>query len=499
MTNKPQLNFWQIWNMCFGFMGIQFGFALQNSNVSRIFQTLGADYSNMAILWIAAPITGLIVQPIIGYFSDNTWNRLGRRKPYFLFGAIAASLSLFIMPNSPTLWVAAGMLWIMDASINVSMEPFRAFVGDMLPRKQRAMGYAMQSFFIAVASVVASSLPWMMANWFDISNVAEPGLLPDTVKFSFYAGGVIFFLAVLWTIYSTKEYSPEQLQAFQDAEDKTQTEESFIPRTAKKYFTGGATWLLLGLVSFAIVALNVEQLDKSLFILAGGFCFFAICQLVAGLMAKNNSHNGFAQVMSDLFSMPQTMKQLAFVQFFSWFPFFAMWTYTTAAVTEFHFGSSDVTSAAFNEGADWVGVLFSAYNLTSVFAAICIPIVVKYFNLRIAHMINLFLGGAGFISFLFIKDPTLLIVSMIGIGFAWASILSVPYAILANALPAKKMGLYMGIFNFFIVLPQILAASILGFLITKVFDNQPVYALAVGGASMVLAGLLTLRVKEPEY
>ena len=499
MTTKPQLNFWQIWNMCFGFMGIQFGFALQNSNVSRIFQTLGADYSNMAILWIAAPITGLIVQPIIGYFSDNTWNRLGRRKPYFLYGAIAASLSLFIMPNSPTLWIAAGMLWIMDASINVSMEPFRAFVGDMLPRKQRAMGYAMQSFFIAVASVVASSLPWMMANWFDISNVAAPGLLPDTVKFSFYAGGVIFLLAVLWTIYSTKEYSPEQLEAFQNAEEQPLSEEFFTPRTAKKYFTGAAAWLLLGLISFVIIALNVEQLDKSLFILAGGFCFFAICQLVAGLMAKNNSNNGFAQVMSDLFSMPQTMRQLAFVQFFSWFPFFAMWTYTTAAVTEFHFGSSDVTSAAFNEGADWVGVLFSAYNLTSVFAAICIPMVVKYFNLRIAHMINLFLGGAGFISFLFINDPTLLIVSMIGIGFAWASILSVPYAILANALPAKKMGLYMGIFNFFIVLPQILAASILGFLITKVFDNQPVYALVVGGASMLLAGLLTLRVKEPEY
>ncbi|AWB58130.1 MFS transporter [Colwellia sp. Arc7-D] len=499
MTTKPQLNFWQIWNMCFGFMGIQFGFALQNSNVSRIFQTLGADYSNMAILWIAAPITGLIVQPIIGYFSDNTWNRLGRRKPYFLYGAIAASLSLFIMPNSPTLWVAAGMLWIMDASINVSMEPFRAFVGDMLPRKQRAMGYAMQSFFIAVASVVASSLPWMMANWFDISNVAAPGLLPDTVKFSFYAGGVIFLLAVLWTIYSTKEYSPEQLEAFQNAEEQPLSEEIFTPRTAKKYFTGAAAWLLLGLISFVIIALNVEQLDKSLFILAGGFCFFAICQLVAGLMAKNNSNNGFAQVMSDLFSMPQTMRQLAFVQFFSWFPFFAMWTYTTAAVTEFHFGSSDVTSAAFNEGADWVGVLFSAYNLTSVFAAICIPMVVKYFNLRIAHMINLFLGGAGFISFLFINDPTLLIVSMIGIGFAWASILSVPYAILANALPAKKMGLYMGIFNFFIVLPQILAASILGFLITKVFDNQPVYALVVGGASMLFAGLLTLRVKEPEY
>ena len=233
MITKPQLNFWQIWNMCFGFMGIQFGFALQNSNVSRIFQTLGADYSNMAILWVAAPITGLLVQPIIGYFSDNTWNRLGRRKPYFLFGAIAASLSLFIMPNSPTLWVAAGMLWIMDASINVSMEPFRAFVGDMLPRKQRAMGYAMQSFFIGVASVIASSLPWMMTNWFDISNVAEPGMLPDTVKFAFYAGGVVFLLAVLWTIYSTKEYSPAELKPFKKQKIKIILKRILLPVVQK--------------------------------------------------------------------------------------------------------------------------------------------------------------------------------------------------------------------------------------------------------------------------
>ncbi|NQZ82754.1 MAG: MFS transporter, partial [Colwellia sp.] len=244
--------------------------------------------------------------------------------------------------------------------------------------------------------------------------------------------------------------------------------------------------------------LNIEKLDKSLLILSGGFIFFGLCQLIAGLLAKQQSNNGFAQVMNDLFAMPETMKQLAVVQFFSWFPFFAMWTYTTAAITEFHYGTSDVTSKAFNEGADWVGVLFSTYNLASIVAAICIPLVVKRFNLRIAHMINLFLGGFGFISFVFIQDPTLLIISMIGIGFAWASILSVPYAILANALPAKKMGLFMGIFNFFIVLPQILAASILGFLITKVFDNQPIYALVVGGVSMLLAGVLTLRVQEPE-
>jgi maltose/moltooligosaccharide transporter len=497
---KPHLNFWQIWNMCFGFMGIQFGFALQNSNVSRIFQTLGADYGNMALLWVAAPITGLIVQPIIGYLSDNTWNRFGRRRPYFLIGAIAASLSLFIMPNSPTLWMAAGMLWIMDASINVSMEPFRAFVGDMLPKKQRATGYAMQSFFIGVGSVAASSLPWMMSNWFNVSNTAAEGLLPDSVKFSFYAGGTLFFLCVLWTIFSTKEYSPEQLKAFEAAEKELKTNEKHATRSSQAYFKGGLIWLALGVITSALIALNIEALDKSLLILSGGFCFFGICQLIAGsFAAKNNVSHGFAQVMNDLFAMPQTMRQLAVVQFFSWFPFFAMWTYTTAAITEFHYGTSDVTSKAFNEGADWVGVLFSAYNLTSIVAAICIPLIVKKFNLRIAHMINLFMGGLGFISFIFIKDPTYLIISMIGVGFAWASILSVPYAILANALPANKMGLYLGIFNFFIVLPQILAASILGFLITKVFDNQPIYSLVIGGVSMLLAGLLTLRVQEPEY
>jgi len=496
---QPELNFWQIWNMCFGFIGIQFGFALQNANVSRIFQTLGADYSSMAILWVAAPITGLLVQPIIGYMSDKTWNRLGRRRPYFLIGAITASLSLFIMPNSSALWMAAGMLWIMDASINISMEPFRAFVGDMLPKKQRATGYAMQSFFIAVASVVASSLPWMMTNWFDISNTAAAGTLPDSVKFAFYAGGAVLLLAVLWTIITTKEYSPEQLSAFQAYEDTKNAAPLSVIRNKASYFNGGMLCLIIGLVASTLIALNIEQLDKSLFILSGGFVFFGICQLIASYMsAKNYTENGFAQVMNDLFSMPETMKQLAVVQFFSWFPFFAMWTYTTAAITAFHFGSSDVTSKAFNEGADWVGILFSAYNLTSVVAAICIPLVVKRFNLRIAHMINLFLGGFGFISFIFIKDPTYLIISMIGIGFAWASILSVPYAILANALPAKKMGLYMGIFNFFIVLPQILAASILGFLISKVFDNQPIYSLVIGGVSMLLAGVLTLRVKEPK-
>jgi len=499
---RPQLSFWQIWNMCFGFFGIQFGFALQNANVSRIFQTLGADYSNMTILWVAAPLTGLIVQPIIGYMSDRTWNKLGRRRPYFLYGAILASLSLFIMPNSPTLWIAAGMLWIMDASINVSMEPFRAFVGDMLPRKQRGMGYAMQSFFIGVASVIASALPWMMTNWFGISNEAQVGVIPESVKFAFYAGGVIFLLAVCWTVYSTKEYTPEELEAFEKAEQEFDQREAYVEpsRSASLFFKGAAIWCAIGVISTILVYLNLEALDKNLLLLTIGLFTFGLLQLIAGLLEQTGSNKGgFSHVMVDLFNMPTTMKKLAAVQFFSWFPFFAWWSSATPAITSFHYGTSDVSSAAYNQGADWVGILMSVYNVAAVFAAITIPFVVKKLNLKYSHMINLFLGGLGFISFIIIKDPLWLVVPMVGVGFAWASILSLPYALLSNAVPAKKMGLFMGIFNFFIVLPQILAASILGVLVNKIFGGEVIYALVIGGFSMLIASALTLRVEEPQY
>jgi maltose/moltooligosaccharide transporter len=498
---KPQLSFWQIWNMCFGFFGIQFGFALQNSNVSRIFQTLGADYSNMTILWVAAPITGLFVQPIIGYMSDRTWGKLGRRRPYFLYGAILASLALFIMPNSPALWIAAGMLWVMDASINVSMEPFRAFVGDMLPRQQRGLGYAMQSFFIGVASVIASALPWMMTNWFGISNEAEIGVIPQSVKFAFYAGGTLFFLAVAWTVYSTKEYSPEELEAFDRAERELDghAEDIKSSRSANQFYRGGIVWLLIGTLGTIGVAINIEALDRNLLLLTGGLALFGLFQLIAGLLEqKNLGNNGFSEVMVDLFNMPDAMQRLAVVQFFSWFSFFAWWSSSTPAITSYHFGTSDVSSAAFNEGADWVGILNSAYNVAAVFAAISIPFIVKLVNLRMTHTINLFLGGLGFIAFIFVKDPDWLIVPMVGVGFAWASILSLPYALLSNTVPMKKMGLFMGIFNFFIVLPQILAASILGFLVNKFFAGQTIYALVIGGSSMVIAGLLTLRVQHAE-
>ncbi|GAA63322.1 sugar transporter [Pseudoalteromonas sp. BSi20311] len=493
-NNKPNLSFWQIWNMCFGFLGIQFGFALQNGNVSRIFQTLGANIDDIPILWIAAPLTGLIVQPIIGYWSDKTWCKLGRRRPFFFYGAILTTLALFIMPNSPTLWIAAGMLWIMDASINVTMEPFRALVSDNLPTKQRATGYAMQSFFIGVSSVVASALPWMMTNWFDISNTAPVGQIPDSVKFSFYFGAVVLIVAVFWTVFTTKEYSPEQLEAFNDHVEQATTSTANKPVNFNK---GAIVFTLLGLAILVLV-LSLS-LEKELYLLAAGLTCFGIIQFIAGqLQRQNKTQNGFYQVLNDVFIMPEAMKQLAWVQFFSWFTLFAMWIYTTSAVTSFHYGSSDTSSLAYNDGADWVGILFAAYNGFAALAALCIPIIVKRLGLKLAHAINLVLGALGLASFIVIPDPQLLIWPMIGIGFAWASILSLPYAMLSSSVPSKKMGVYMGIFNFFIVIPQLLAASVLGLILRHFFENQPIYALVLGAVSWILAAVAVLRVKHTQ-
>ncbi len=491
MRQKPQLGFWQIWNMCFGFLGIQFGFALQNANVSRIFQTLGAEIDELPILWVAAPLTGLIVQPIVGYFSDRTWNRLGRRRPYFLGGAIVASLALLVMPNSPYLWVAAGMLWIMDASINISMEPFRAFVGDNLPKSQRTLGFAMQSFFIGTGAIVASALPWILANWFDVSNTAAAGQIPDSVKWSFYAGGAVFMLAVSYTVFSSKEYSPDEIAAFEEAEEKTGDPDSNKPRAAGQYHKGGIGWLIAGaaLCSWIIA----QGLDKQLYILAIGAMVFGVIQVVAGRMqSKQNVDNGLYHIVDDLFHMPRVMKQLALVQLFSWFALFAMWIYTTAAVTSYHFGSTDVTSQAYNDGANWVGVLFASYNGFAAIAALFIPLLARRLGCRLSHLVNLSVGGISLISFMLIKDPDWLILPMIGVGIAWASILSLPYALLSDVLPTAKMGVYMGIFNFFIVIPQLIAASVLGLLLREFFNGQGIYGLVIGGVMMILAGFVYL-------
>jgi maltose/moltooligosaccharide transporter len=495
MKDKPQLGFWQIWNMCFGFLGIQMGFALQNANVSRIFRTLGAEMDEVAVLWIAAPLTGLIVQPIIGYMSDRTWNRLGRRRPYFLGGAILASLALFVMPNSPYLWFAAGMLWIMDASMNISMEPFRAFVGDMLPEKQRTTGFAMQTFFIGVGAVIASALPWIMANWLEIPNTAPDGEIPLSVKLSFYIGGAAFLCAVSWTVFRTHEYTPEELEAFEAARDKTGEDYDDTLRPASKYRSGGIIWAAVGAVGWYVVASN--GLDKQLLILAGGFFAFGLLQVIAAsLQDKGHTANGFYEVMHDLFHMPRVMRQLAVVQFFSWFALFAMWIYSGEAVAFYHFGATEVGSQAYNDGADWNGVLFGAYNGYAALAAVAISFVASRIGCRVTHLVNLTLGGIGLISFYFITNPQMLLLSEIGVGFAWASILSLPYALLSNNLPARKMGVYMGIFNFFIVIPQLVAASILGLLLREFFDLQAIYGLIIGGASLFVAGVATLFVDK---
>ncbi len=484
MSRKPELSFWQIWNMCFGFLGIQFGFALQNANVSRIFQTLGAEVNDIPILWVAAPLTGLIVQPIIGHYSDRTWNRLGRRRPYFLAGAILATLALLAMPNSPTLWVAAGLLWIMDASFNVSMEPFRAFVGDQLPEHQRPQGFSMQSVFIGVGAVVASLMPWLLTK-VGVSNVAPDGAIPDTVKYAFYAGGAMLMGTVLWTVLSTREYPPDRLREF-DHDAKP------LPVDASRAWRPGLLLIVGGLL--VLLAIRHFSLEKELYVLAGGLLGFGA---LFAWLAFSRSEGMLREVMGDLYSMPDAMRRLAIVQFFSWFALFAMWIFTTPAVTAVQFGSNDPHSVAYNTGANWVGVLMGAYNGFAALAAIAIPLLVRRIGLRWSHLVNLWLGGAGLLSFLFIRDPDWLLLSMVGVGVAWASILSLPYAMLSDNLPARKMGVYMGIFNFFIVIPQLMAASVLGLLLRLCFHDQPIYALGLGGASLFVAGLFTLRVHEP--
>jgi len=500
VRTKPLLSFWQIWNMSFGFLGIQFGFALQNANVSRIFETLGAKVENIPILWIAAPVTGLIVQPIVGYFSDRTWNRLGRRRPYFLTGAILASLALVVMPNSPALWVAAGMLWIMDASINISMEPFRAFVGDNLPAAQRVTGFAMQSFFIGTGAVVASMLPWLLTNKFHVSNTAPAGQIPESVHLSFYLGAVVFFIAVAWTVFTSKEYSPEEMAAFE--ENKARESHVTVRRTAEEYAVNGARQARLGTILLAVgVAFSLTLFVGHFYevmILSVGIAVAGILLIAGGSMQRGGrTHNGFVTILNDFLDMPRTMKQLAWAQFFSWFALFAMWIYTTAAVTSHIYGTNDTTSALYNDGANWVGVCFAVYNGVAALAAFAIPPLAKWSSPKRAHVICLICGAIGLISISFINAPRSLLGSMVGVGIAWASILSMPYAILTGSLPPSKLGYYMGVFNFFIVIPQIVAAAVLGSIIKLPwFHGDAIFAIQIGGASLVLAAALMLRVKE---
>ncbi|WP_411850216.1 MFS transporter [Stenotrophomonas sp. LGBM10] len=485
-TAKPTLSFWQIWNMCFGFLGIQFGFALQNANASRIFETLGAPMDAVPGLWIAAPLTGLLVQPIIGYLSDRTWTRWGRRRPYFMIGAVFTTLALLVMPNSPTLWIAAGTLWVLDASINISMEPFRAFVGDKLSPRQRPTGYAMQSFFIGVGAIIASFLPFILAH-FGVANTAAAGEVPPTVRYAFYFGAAVLLASIAWTVFSTREYSPQELAGFDDAEPPAAQQSA--PLTGPPAWGQIGAWIALG--AALAVAIAWRDGDKMLYVLAG-LC--AAYGLLLGVARVVPGRHMLAVIVDDLRAMPRTMRRLAWVQFFSWFALFAMWIYTTAAVAGTHFGSSDPATAAYNEGANWVGVLFGAYNGFAALAALLIPVMVRWMGLRWSHLVNLWLGGLGLVSLMLIDDPRWLLVSMVGVGFAWASILSLPYALLSDSVPAAKMGIYMGLFNFFIVIPQLVAAAALGFTLRVWLGGEPMHVLVLGGVSLFIAGLCVLRV-----
>jgi len=432
MAKLPRLSFGQIVNMSFGFFGIQFGFALQNANVSRIFQTLGADIDKIGYLWIAAPLTGLLVQPIIGYMSDRTWSRRwGRRRPFFFAGAVLASIGLFLMPASTELWMAALLLWMLDASINISMEPFRAFVGDKLPDSQRTLGFATQTFFIGLGAVIASLLPYILTNYFGVSNVASAGRIPDAVRYSFHAGAIVFFLSVLWTVISTKEFPPEDIKKWEE-----------------------------------------EKLKNK------GFA------------------KGIIAITKGMFQMPKTMKELAVVQFFTWIGFYCMWLYTTAAIGENVYGTTDASSKAFQDAGNWVGVMFTVYNGVSFLFAFLLPIIARRISRVMTHLLSLILGGTGLILLIFIKDHQLLLLPMVLVGIAWASTLTIPYAILAGALPENKMGFYMGVFNFFIVIPQLIASVSVGPAVKYFFHDHAIYALVIGGICMVIAGFTNLFVDD---
>ena len=498
---KPRLKFWQIWNMSLGFLGIQFGFGLQNANVSRIFQTLGANIDDIPILWIAAPLTGLIIQPIIGHMSDKTWlGKWGRRRPYFMVGAIIASLALFIFPNVSALWMAAVMLWILDASINVSMEPFRAFVGDMLPDEQRTSGFAMQSFFIGIGAVVSSILPFLLTQM-GVSNEAAVGEIPDSVRISFIIGAIVFIASVAYTVFSTKEYSPEEMKSFDTAQGKSTADIGKIITNASAFLKNGWMWIASGTILSALLASYNNRhadnpLEKELFVLTGGIFFFGLVQLIAGSYWKKGKKNGLVEVVDDLYHMPSTMKKLAIIQFFTWFALFSMWIYATPALAQHLAGTSDTASSAYNEMGNWVGVLFGFYNGFAALFAFLLPVIAAKTSRPLTHLICLFAGGLGLISFFLFTDKYLLILSMAGIGLAWASILSLPYSMLTASLPSHKMGVFMGIFNFFIVIPQILAATLLGFFTKHLFEGQAIYTIVLGGAAMIIAGILNLRLKE---
>ncbi len=385
---KPRQGFWGLWNTSFGFFGIQIGFALQNANVSRIFQSLGTAEKDLAFLWIAAPLTGLLVQPVIGHYSDRTWGRFGRRRPYFLAGAVLATLALVGMPNAGGLIGAALLLWLLDASLNISMEPFRAFVGDMLPSRQRTAGYAFQTGFIGAGAVLGSLAPMVLTDVFHVANVAGPGEVPPSVRYGFYIGAAALFTAVLWTVLTTREYAPEQLARFAESDERQAAHSDAVPASGIRT---APLWIVAGLL--IVAAVKWFALDKPVYLLGGGVSAFGLAQIVSAMLVRaGKGQNALSQILADLSAMPSTMKRLALVQFFTWSALFIMWIYTTPIVAERVFHTTDANSAAFNAGANWVGVLFAVYSGVATLWAFALPPLARAIGRRNTHVLGCFAG-----------------------------------------------------------------------------------------------------------
>nr|WP_294849064.1 MFS transporter [uncultured Sphingomonas sp.] len=494
-TEKPRQSWAGLWNISFGFFGIQIGFALQNSNMSRIFQTLGSSLDDLPALWVAAPLTGLLVQPIIGHMSDRTWlGRLGRRRPYFLAGAILAALALLLMPLAPVLLMAALLLWMLDASLNISMEPFRAFVGDMLPKEQHTAGYAVQTAFIGAGAVVGSAFPYLLDH-LGVANEAPHGVIPDTVKYSFWFGAIVLFAAVLWTVLNTREYSPEEMRSF-GSEAEGDGDTLTIRALAARSYSGSAMWVAAGVVVAGLV--KPLHLEKEVYLLGGLLGAYGIASAIAIAKAKQgNTSNMLSSIVGDFAGMPPVMKKLAVTQFFSWSALFIMWINTTPVVAQYFFGSTDADSAAYQEAGNWVGILFAIYNAVAAIAALTLlPWLARRIGKVKTHMIGLLCGALGFASFFLIKNPGHLWIAEVGVGIAWASILAMPYAILASSLPQSKLGIYMGLFNIFIVIPQLLVATVMGSIMKAFFPTEPIYTMAFAAAVMALAALAMLRISD---
>lgn len=489
---KPRQTWAGLCNISFGFFGIQIGFALQNANMSRVFQSLGSSIDDLPALWVAAPLTGLLVQPVIGHLSDRTWlGRLGRRRPFFLAGALLAASALLLMPQSTALLSAALLLWMLDASLNVSMEPFRAFVGDMLRKDQHTAGYAVQTAFIGAGAVVGSLFPYLLDH-FGVSNEAPAGAIPDTVRYSFWAGGAALFGAVLWTVLTTREYSPEEQRVFGEAEEAAAPGPDLAarnPATALPWLAAGAA------VAWATAHWALKQ---EVYLLGALLGAYGLATLAAILLARSGrGQSMLASIVGDFSGMPPMMRRLALVQFFSWSALFIMWINTTPVVAQVFFGSADPASAAYQQGANWVGVLFSVYNGVAAVAALTLlPWLSRRVGQIRTHALCLLAGALGYASFFVLKDPQHLLLSEVGVGIAWASILAMPYAILASSLPQAKLGIYMGLFNVFVVVPQLLVATVMGSIMQAWFPGQPIWTMAFAAGTLVLAALATLRVEK---